>query len=138
MGIFQSRESVVARAEGGGASSSVDDADGVWMIVGLGNPGNKYKGHRHNVGFMAVDRIAEKHVIETNRLQMNCQVGRGEILGSRVLLAKPMTFMNNSGEGVSKLAKYYKVRCSDCFFFGSTRYRYLFSCVILCRYHRNA
>ena len=85
------------------------EEDVPWLIVGLGNPGVKYAGHRHNVGFMAVDDIAKAHGVTMDRLQKNCHVGRGYILESKVLLAKPMTFMNNSGEGVSKLMQYYKI-----------------------------
>ena len=85
------------------------EEDVPWLIVGLGNPGPKYAGHRHNVGFMAVDDIAKAHGVTMDRLQKNCHVGRGYILESKVLLAKPMTFMNNSGEGVSKLMQYYKI-----------------------------
>jgi len=89
-----------------------DDGDGSeapYLIVGLGNPGLKYKNNRHNVGFMAVDEIGAAHGISFERLQKNCHVGRGYIHDSKVLLAKPMTFMNNSGEGVSKLLKYYRI-----------------------------
>lgn len=81
----------------------------VWMIVGLGNPGARYEGTRHNVGFMTVDALAKAYDMKTDRLQANCQVGRGRIADQKVLLAKPLTFMNNSGEGVAKLSKYYGI-----------------------------
>jgi PTH1 family peptidyl-tRNA hydrolase len=81
----------------------------VWMIVGLGNPGARYEGTRHNVGFMTVDALAKAYDIKTDRLQANCQVARGRIADQKVLLAKPVTFMNNSGEGVAKLSKYYGI-----------------------------
>ncbi|MEO2191567.1 MAG: aminoacyl-tRNA hydrolase [bacterium] len=100
MGVFASK-----------ASAEPVDASGPapYLIVGLGNPGAKYARNRHNVGFMAVDAFAAHHGLDFKGLQKNCHVARGVVHGSRVLLAKPMTFMNNSGEGVSQLIKYYKV-----------------------------
>lgn len=86
-----------------------DSLEVPYLIVGLGNPGLKYKNNRHNVGFMAVDAIGAAHDISFGRLQKNCHVGRGYIHDKKVLLAKPMTFMNNSGEGVSKLLKFYRI-----------------------------
>ena len=79
------------------------------MIVGLGNPGPRYEDTRHNVGFMAIDYLAKQADIRTDRLQANCAVGRGRIFDRKILLAKPMTFMNVSGEGIGKLSKYYGV-----------------------------
>lgn len=81
----------------------------LFMIVGLGNPGPRYADTRHNVGFMAIDYLGKQLDIRTDRLQANCAVGRGRIFDRKVLLAKPMTFMNVSGEGISKLSKYYGV-----------------------------
>jgi PTH1 family peptidyl-tRNA hydrolase len=95
MGAFASKESYAS--------------DDLFLIVGLGNPGGKYRDNRHNVGFLALDQFAAFHGIDFKGLQKNCHVARGYVHGSRVLLAKPMTFMNNSGEGVSQLMKYYKV-----------------------------
>lgn len=103
MGLFHSK----IDADGAG-----EDED-VWLVVGLGNPGPKYEKNKHNVGFMAIDEIVKQKEMELEtiqfRLQKNCHVGRTRILGKKVVLAKPMTFMNTSGEGVSKLARYYKV-----------------------------
>ncbi len=99
MGAFASKASV--------ESADLDLAP--YLIVGLGNPGAKYAKNRHNVGFMAVDAFAAHHGLDFKGLQKSCHVARGVVHGSRVLLAKPMTFMNNSGEGVSQLIKYYKV-----------------------------
>lgn len=92
-----------------GDNDGDDSLEAPYLIVGLGNPGIKYKDNRHNVGFMAVDEIGASHNISFGRLQKNCHVGRGYIHNKKVLLAKPMTFMNNSGEGVSKLLKFYKI-----------------------------
>ncbi|KAI8105540.1 hypothetical protein M9434_000125 [Picochlorum sp. BPE23] len=119
MGLFHSTQRSQQHAVGSTwmngniHSSSVDDGGSIWLIVGLGNPGPKYAHHRHNVGFMAVDEIAKAHGISLERLQKNCHVGRGYICDRKVLLAKPMTFMNNSGEGVSKLLEYYKIPLSN-------------------------
>eukprot|EP00890_Picochlorum_soloecismus_P006342 jgi/Picsp_1/6709/NSC_04051-R1_peptidyl-trna hydrolase len=103
MGLFHSK------IDGPGEGEEED----VWLVVGLGNPGPKYEKNKHNVGFMAIDEIVKQKGTELEtiqfRLQKNCRVGRTRILGKKVVLAKPMTFMNTSGEGVSKLARYYKV-----------------------------
>eukprot|EP00887_Chlorella_sp_A99_P001242 scaffold14.g1242.t1 len=80
-----------------------------WMVVGLGNPGPRYAATRHNVGFMLVDELARAEGIAVDRLQENAQVGRGRMFGKKLLLAKPMTFMNVSGEAVGRLARFYRV-----------------------------
>ncbi|XP_042051000.1 chloroplastic group IIB intron splicing facilitator CRS2-B, chloroplastic-like [Salvia splendens] len=80
-----------------------------WLIVGLGNPGNKYHGTRHNVGFEMVDRISQAKGIVMNTIQAKALVGIGSIGQVPVLLAKPQTYMNFSGEAVGSLAAYYQV-----------------------------
>ena len=72
-------------------------------------PGSNYDRTRHNVGFMVIDTLARSEGIECRKLEKSAAVGRGEIGGQTVLLVKPVTFMNNSGESVSALAKFYKV-----------------------------
>jgi PTH1 family peptidyl-tRNA hydrolase len=79
------------------------------LIVGLGNPGKKYRNNRHNVGFMAVDRLAENAGIEISRVQHKAILGKGEITGHQVILVKPQTYMNDSGDSVSALARFYRV-----------------------------
>ncbi|CAL8466452.1 g5988 [Coccomyxa elongata] len=93
------------------ASKDFLEAEGedLWLLVGLGNPGKQYADTRHNVGFMLVDELARQVGAPLDKLQHNAAVGRGRFCGKRVLLAKPMTFMNNSGESVGKLARYFKV-----------------------------
>ncbi|KAK9902848.1 hypothetical protein WJX75_008463 [Coccomyxa subellipsoidea] len=93
------------------ASKDFQEAEGddLWLIVGLGNPGKQYADTRHNVGFMLVDELARQLGTQLDKLQHNAAVGRGRFCGKRVLLAKPMTFMNNSGESVGKMARYFKV-----------------------------
>lgn len=80
-----------------------------YLIVGLGNPGRKYRGNRHNIGFMAVDLLAEAHSIQSSKKQNKAIVGQGRILGKAVTIAKPQTYMNNSGDAVGPLANYYKI-----------------------------
>ncbi len=80
-----------------------------YLIVGLGNPGSRYANTRHNAGFMVVDELARRHGLRFSSKQANAEVSRGEIAGARVILAKPLTYMNNSGRSVSQLAHFYKI-----------------------------
>ncbi|KAA8530588.1 hypothetical protein F0562_005297 [Nyssa sinensis] len=80
-----------------------------WLIVGLGNPGNKYHGTRHNVGFEMIDRISQEEGILLNTVQSKALIGIGSIGEVPVLLAKPQAYMNFSGESVGPLAAYYQV-----------------------------
>ncbi|KAL2457564.1 Chloroplastic group IIB intron splicing facilitator CRS2-B [Forsythia ovata] len=80
-----------------------------WLIVGLGNPGNKYHGTRHNVGFEMIDRISQAEGILMNTIQSKALIGIGSIGEIPVLLAKPQTYVNFSGESVEPLAVYYQV-----------------------------
>ena len=77
-------------------------------IVGLGNPGREYAKTRHNVGFMTIDKIAERLNISVNKKGFRSVYGEGRLGGTRVVLAKPETFMNNSGWAVGDLLKWYK------------------------------
>jgi len=85
------------------------------LIVGLGNPGDKYKNTRHNAGFMAIDRLAEAFGFDDfkNADKFKAQVTEGLISGEKVILAKPQTFMNLSGQSVQLLQNYYKVEPTD-------------------------
>jgi peptidyl-tRNA hydrolase, PTH1 family len=87
--------------------------DDRYMIVGLGNPGRRYHHNRHNIGFMALDSLAEKYGIDLKRVQSRAIVGSGRIAERAVILAKPQTFMNLSGESVGTLMNYYRIlpRC---------------------------
>lgn len=80
-----------------------------YMIVGLGNPGKQYAKTRHNVGFMSVDALAEAYQIAINTRKHKAAIGEGTIEGRRVLLVKPQTYMNLSGEAVRPLADFYKI-----------------------------
>lgn len=81
----------------------------VFLIVGLGNPGPRYAAHRHNAGFHCVDLLAQVHKLSFDRLQHRARVAKGSIAGQRVVLAKPLTYMNLSGRAVGPLARWYKV-----------------------------
>lgn len=85
------------------------DGEDRYLIVGLGNPGRAHLYNRHNVGFMVADRLAARHNIELKRVQSKAIVGSGRIAGRPVILAKPQTFMNLSGEAVGPILNYYKV-----------------------------
>ncbi len=80
-----------------------------YLIVGLGNPGRGHAFNRHNLGFMAVDRLAARHGIDLKRVQSKAIVGNGRVADRAVILAKPQTFMNLSGGAVGSLAGYYRV-----------------------------
>jgi PTH1 family peptidyl-tRNA hydrolase len=80
-----------------------------FLIVGLGNPGRKYQLNRHNVGFMLVSRIAERLEEKFSRMESRALVAKTTYGGHRVLLAKPQTYMNLSGQSVGPLVRYYKV-----------------------------
>lgn len=82
-------------------------------IVGLGNPGKNYEKTRHNVGFMALDRLAQKHGISITQSKCKALVGEGFVGREKVVLIKPMTFMNLSGESVRAYMDYYKVELKD-------------------------
>ena len=80
-----------------------------FLIVGLGNPGAKYAGTRHNAGFDALDWAARRWGIRVDRAKFDALTGTGEAAGHKVLLLKPQTFMNLSGQAVGKAAAFYKV-----------------------------
>jgi len=81
----------------------------VKLIVGLGNPGRNYRWTRHNVGFLLIEQLAEKHGIEIVKRGLKTIYGRGKIGNQGVLLAKPQTFMNLSGEAVLRLLQFFKI-----------------------------
>ena len=80
-----------------------------WLVVGLGNPGDKYRATRHNAGFIAIDLIAEKAGVKLDRVACRGLTGRGSLGGHGVLFLKPETFMNLSGEAVREAAAFYKI-----------------------------
>jgi PTH1 family peptidyl-tRNA hydrolase len=83
------------------------------LLVGLGNPGDKYAKHRHNIGFMALERIADRHRFAPWRSKFHARVTEGDIDGERVVLLMPQTYMNESGRAVQEAARFYKVDDGD-------------------------
>ena len=83
------------------------------LFVGLGNPGAKYARNRHNVGFMAVDRIAEDHGFAPWRRKFQGQITDGRLAGEKIVLLKPETFMNLSGQSVGEAMRFYKLDSTD-------------------------
>src|SRR5680860_471235 len=83
------------------------------LIVGLGNPGVKYASNRHNIGFMAADAIFRRHHFSPWRKKFKAEIADGEIAGEKVLLIKPQTFMNLSGESVGEALRFYKLKMED-------------------------
>ncbi len=80
-----------------------------YILVGLGNPGGQYERTRHNAGFLAIDCLAERYGARIDRAKFKALVGEATIAGKRVLLMKPQTFMNLSGEAVGEAARFYKL-----------------------------
>jgi PTH1 family peptidyl-tRNA hydrolase len=85
----------------------------VWLVVGLGNPGAQYERTRHNIGFRVVDELERRHGPVTFKTKLGAQVAEAKLGGERVLLCKPMEFMNVSGEAVLRVASFWKVRPSE-------------------------
>jgi PTH1 family peptidyl-tRNA hydrolase len=81
----------------------------MYVIVGLGNPGREYESTKHNLGFITVDLLAERHGIRVNKIKHKALTGDGLIKGEKVKLVKPQTFMNLSGESVSRVTEYFGV-----------------------------
>ena len=88
----------------GNKSSAVD-----WLVVGLGNPGQKYEHTRHNMGFLTVDLLAEKAGVKLNKVKFKSAYNMVNFGGAKCLVMKPQTFMNLSGEAVREAAQFYKI-----------------------------
>lgn len=84
----------------------------MWIIAGLGNPGLRYARTRHNIGFIVLDMLAEKLGIEVKKIKHKALVGEGTYEGQKILLAKPQTYMNLSGESILDLKNWYKLEDS--------------------------
>jgi PTH1 family peptidyl-tRNA hydrolase len=83
------------------------------LFVGLGNPGGKYANNRHNIGFMAVDEIARRHGFGPWRRRFHGETSDGTLDGEKVVLLKPATYMNESGNAVQEAAKFFKLSAGD-------------------------
>jgi PTH1 family peptidyl-tRNA hydrolase len=84
----------------------------MWLMVGLGNPGPRYAGNRHNIGFMAIDALARRHNLGSWRRRFKGVAAEGPMGGERVIALKPETFMNDSGLAVAEAANFYKIDLS--------------------------
>lgn len=80
-----------------------------YLIVGLGNPGPRYARNRHNIGFQVIDALAETYGLKFTRSEHNAQSAHGSIGAARVILAKPQTWMNDSGRSIAPLSRFYKI-----------------------------
>jgi PTH1 family peptidyl-tRNA hydrolase len=89
--------------------STFNPQPSTYLIVGLGNPGREYRSNRHNVGFMLLDSLAEGLGVSFSRVESRALVTKAEHLGNRLILVKPQTYMNLSGQAVSSLLRFYKV-----------------------------
>lgn len=85
------------------------------LVVGLGNPGPKHQNQRHNIGFMAADEIVRRHGLSAPRSRFQGDVSEGEVAGEKVLVLKPMTFMNESGRSVGEAVRFYKLAVENVF-----------------------
>ncbi|MYZ46749.1 aminoacyl-tRNA hydrolase [Propylenella binzhouense] len=83
------------------------------LIVGLGNPGRRYAGNRHNIGFMAADEIARRHRFGPWRARFEGEIAEGSLGGEKALILKPATYMNESGRSVGQALRFYKLQPSD-------------------------
>lgn len=81
----------------------------MYIIAGLGNPGKQYEGTRHNIGWQVIDALAEKHGIRVLENKFRGLIGKGIINGEKVILVKPLTYMNLSGECIGELVNYFKI-----------------------------
>lgn len=81
----------------------------MWLLVGLGNPGDKHEGNRHNIGFMTVDALADDNNFPVFKSKFNGEYTEGRFANEKVMILKPMTYMNESGQSVGKVAKFYKI-----------------------------
>lgn len=85
----------------------------MFIIAGLGNPSDKYEGTRHNIGFEVIDALSEKYDIPVETKKHRALIGKGMIAGQKVILAKPQTYMNLSGESIRSLADFYKIDVTE-------------------------
>lgn len=81
----------------------------VYLVAGLGNPGREYRENRHNIGFMLVDRLCRELLITPGKVQAKAIIATGQYAGKKVILAKPQTYMNLSGQSIGGLMRFYKI-----------------------------
>jgi PTH1 family peptidyl-tRNA hydrolase len=88
-------------------------SEDTFLIAGLGNPGRSYRANRHNVGYMLADVLAKDFGLQFARRKGNARLAEGRFEGRKLILAKPITFMNNSGKSVGALARYFRISPSN-------------------------
>ena len=109
-GIIRDPEKSAAAAAGTEGNSTEAQT---YLVAGLGNPGKEYRNTRHNIGFMVIDRLAERLDLSFTRTQSKALITDGRYQGQRLYLAKPQTFMNASGQAVAALQKFYKIESEN-------------------------
>lgn len=87
----------------------------MYLLIGLGNPGLKYEDNRHNVGFMAIDSIIDRHFFDADKKDFKAIINTGTIDNKKVICVKPQTFMNDSGISVSQIVNFYKIPAENIF-----------------------
>jgi peptidyl-tRNA hydrolase, PTH1 family len=87
----------------------IDDGVSIYLIAGLGNPGREYRNTRHNIGFMVVDHLSSAMNVTISRMQSKAMFGMGTDRDNKIILVKPVTFMNLSGQAIASLVRFYKV-----------------------------
>lgn len=87
------------------------------LFVGLGNPGTKYSGNRHNIGFMAVDEIVRRHNFSSWRKKFNSEMSEGALAGEKVMVLKPQTYMNESGRAVGEAVRFHNIPLQNVYVF---------------------
>jgi peptidyl-tRNA hydrolase, PTH1 family len=103
-GLFGSFRRAAPKGEASAAQSPIS-----WLIAGLGNPDDRYRRSRHNLGFMALDRLAERCGTRLDQRRFKAHFGRGSVENQTVMLAEPQTYMNLSGEALAPLCGYFKI-----------------------------
>lgn len=107
--FWKSIVSVLAHGNCFAENGQCGNGDSMYIIVGLGNPENKYAGTRHNIGFSAITALADANGISVDARKHKALIGKGIVGGQKVILAMPQTYMNLSGESVRELVDYYKI-----------------------------
>src|SRR6476660_7606039 len=100
---------IIKRLVQGNGGPEIEQGKKMKLIVGLGNPGPEYAKTRHNVGFQCLDYIAARHNISFDKKNMKAIWGKGSVAGKDVILAKPQTFMNLSGQSVGEIVRFFKL-----------------------------
>lgn len=107
--LFEALRGITRRDKDDRMQSVGEPSGQIFLIVGLGNPGREYRENRHNIGFMLIDRLAQRLGLTFSRTQSKALVTDGRFHEHKVILAKPQTYMNNSGQAVGGLVKFHKL-----------------------------